>query len=94
MSDGTSQEATPPPLPPAAAAAVAESSFTPSWKLPDGIEDHLESGLVKAAVGMTLGGIAGMMLFRPGGGYRAASIATGLGIAFGSTYQRAKETSY
>eukprot|EP00523_Entomoneis_sp_CCMP467_P002030 CAMPEP_0168754514 /NCGR_PEP_ID=MMETSP0724-20121128/19545_1 /TAXON_ID=265536 /ORGANISM="Amphiprora sp., Strain CCMP467" /LENGTH=77 /DNA_ID=CAMNT_0008803005 /DNA_START=30 /DNA_END=263 /DNA_ORIENTATION=+ len=64
--------------------------FNPTWRLPDGIENHIESGLVKAAVGMTLGGVAGMMLFRPGGGYRIASIATGLGVALGSAYERYK----
>lgn len=49
-------------------------------------------GVFKAAVGMTVGGLAGLLLFRggnKGSGWRAASVATGLGVAVGSTYARA-----
>ena len=59
-----------------------------SWKLPDGIEDHLEDGILKAVVGMGVGGALGMLLFRSGKGWRSASVATGLGVAVGSTYAR------
>lgn len=50
----------------------------------------LFAGLVKAAVGATLGGLAGMVLFRSGRGNRAASVFTGIGVALGSTYERAQ----
>lgn len=66
--------------------APAEPSS--SWKLPDGIEDHIEAGLLKTAIGVTAGGIVGMIMFRSGKGMRGASIATGVGIAVGSTYER------
>jgi len=59
-----------------------------SWKLPDGIEDHLEQGVLKAAVGAAVGGALGMLLFRSGKGWRSASVASGLGVALGSTYAR------
>lgn len=82
-----------------------------TWKLPDGIEDHLESGtcfaadegrlsplmiisqlmcigLIKTAIGVAVGGLAGMVLFRSGGGWRSASAAMGVGVALGSTYER------
>ena len=45
---------------------------------------------MKAVVGATLGGLAGMALFRSGRGYRAASVFTGIGVALGSTYERAQ----
>lgn len=59
-----------------------------SWKLPDGIENHLEDGILKAVVGVGVGGALGMLLFRSGKGWRSASVATGLGVAVGSTYAR------
>ena len=59
-----------------------------SWKLPDGIEDHLEEGLLKAAIGVGVGGALGMLLFRSGKGWRSAAVASGLGVAVGSTYSR------
>ena len=59
-----------------------------SWKLPDGIEDHLEDGIIKAVIGVGVGGALGMLLFRSGKGWRSASVATGLGVAVGSTYAR------
>ncbi|CAJ1955173.1 unnamed protein product [Cylindrotheca closterium] len=58
------------------------------WKLPDGIEDHIEDGLIKSAIGATVGGVFGMILFRSGGGMRSASVAAGVGAAVGSTYER------
>eukprot|EP00555_Chaetoceros_dichaeta_P003113 CAMPEP_0198249212 /NCGR_PEP_ID=MMETSP1447-20131203/794_1 /TAXON_ID=420782 /ORGANISM="Chaetoceros dichaeta, Strain CCMP1751" /LENGTH=77 /DNA_ID=CAMNT_0043933785 /DNA_START=62 /DNA_END=295 /DNA_ORIENTATION=- len=60
-----------------------------TWKLPDGIEDHIESGIIKATAGAVLGGIAGVVLFRSGGGWRAASAAMGSGIGIGSAVDRA-----
>ena len=47
------------------------------------------AGLIKSVAGVAAGGLAGMVLFRSGGGYRAASAAMGLGVAWGSTYERA-----
>jgi len=46
------------------------------------------AGLIKTAVGLTAGGIFGMIMFRSGKGMRAASLATGVGVAAGSTYER------
>mmetsp|Transcript_39480 Transcript_39480/g.72838 ORF Transcript_39480/g.72838 Transcript_39480/m.72838 type:complete len:90 (+) Transcript_39480:116-385(+) len=70
----------------------APSTVT-TWKLPEGIEDHIESGLIKSAVGATVGGVIGLALFRSGKGWRAASMAMGVGVAFGSTVTRAREGS-
>mmetsp|Transcript_6911 Transcript_6911/g.20742 ORF Transcript_6911/g.20742 Transcript_6911/m.20742 type:complete len:103 (-) Transcript_6911:169-477(-) len=69
------------------------SSRITTWKLPDGIEDHIESGLIKSAVGATVGGVVGLVLFRSGKGWRAASVAMGVGVAVGSTVERAREGS-
>jgi hypothetical protein len=46
------------------------------------------TALIKSAVGVAVGGVLGMIFFKSGGGRRAASIATGLGVAAGSTYER------
>mmetsp|Transcript_2083 Transcript_2083/g.3793 ORF Transcript_2083/g.3793 Transcript_2083/m.3793 type:complete len:80 (+) Transcript_2083:129-368(+) len=62
------------------------------WKLPDGIEDHIESGIIKAAAGALAGGIVGAILFRSGSGMRSASVALGVGAAVGSTIERAYAT--
>mmetsp|Transcript_12938 Transcript_12938/g.20830 ORF Transcript_12938/g.20830 Transcript_12938/m.20830 type:complete len:86 (+) Transcript_12938:67-324(+) len=79
MSESSSSSGTPPPPP---------SSSSSSWKLPDGIEDDIEQALIKTAVGATVGGVLGLILFRSGGGQRAGSIAAGVGVAAGSTYER------
>ncbi|KAL7573529.1 hypothetical protein ACA910_008670 [Epithemia clementina (nom. ined.)] len=68
--------------------SIGKTDFTPTWKLPDGIEDYIESGILRSVVGMTIGGLTGLILFRSGGGYRSACIAAGFGTALGSTYQR------
>ena len=60
-----------------------------SWKLPEGIEDHIESGIVKTFSGVLIGGLVGLMLFKSGGGSRAASTAMGVGVACGSIVERA-----
>ena len=44
--------------------------------------------LVKTAIGVAVGGVVGTIMFRRGKGSRAASIATGVGVAAGSTYER------
>jgi Domain of unknown function (DUF543) len=80
----------------AAAAAPSKSSGSDSssssssshWKLPDGIEDHLEDGVYKVLAGATAGGIVGLLLFKSGRGWRSASMATGVGMAVGSTLTR------
>lgn len=64
------------------------ASSKDSWRLPDGIEDHLEDGLFKAALGIAVGGALGMLLFKSGKGWRSAAIGSGLGVAVGSTYSR------
>ena len=60
-----------------------------TWKLPDGIEDHIESGIIKATAGVIIGGLTGVVLFRSGQGWRAASSAMGMGIGIGSALDRA-----
>jgi hypothetical protein len=44
--------------------------------------------LMKTAVGVTIGGLAGLILFKSGNGRRASAVATGVGVAVGSTYER------
>jgi uncharacterized protein YcfJ len=60
-----------------------------SWKLPEGIENHIESGIIKTFSGAIIGGVVGMLLFKSGGGSRAASTAMGVGVACGSIVERA-----
>lgn len=80
------EPALPTPLSPDASAPPTRKN----WQLPTGIEDHIESGLVKLTAGVLVGGALGMLLFRssPGKGWRSASIAAGAGVALGSTYVR------
>lgn len=59
-----------------------------SWRLPDGIEDHIESGIIKTATGAVVGRIIGG-IFKSGSGWRSASAALGVGIACGSVLERA-----
>jgi outer membrane lipoprotein SlyB len=49
--------------------------------------------LIKALVGGTVGAVVGTIMFKSGGGMRAASVATGLGVAAGSTFQRLYSTT-
>ena len=60
-----------------------------TWKLPEGTEEALESGILKAAAGAVAGGLVGAVLFRSGNGMRAGSVALGVGVAVGSTVERA-----
>jgi Domain of unknown function (DUF543) len=53
-----------------------------------GIEDHIESGILKLTAGVLVGGTLGLLLFRSGKGWRSASMAAGAGVALGSTYVR------
>lgn len=78
--------------PQSASTTTTTSTNASTWKLPDGIEDHLANGVVKLAVGMTVGGLFGLVAFRTGG-MRAASVATGAGVALGSTYERIRAGS-
>ncbi|GKY90797.1 hypothetical protein MPSEU_000052500 [Mayamaea pseudoterrestris] len=84
MPDDDDTKSSTPTSPPAAAAPR-------SWKLPDGIEDHLTTGLIYTTIGAAVGGLVGVVLFKSGGGMRAASMATGVGVAWGSTYERIKK---
>jgi Domain of unknown function (DUF543) len=72
----------------AAPSSSSNSSSSSHWKLPDGIEDHLEDGVYKVLAGATAGGIVGLLLFKSGRGWRSASMATGVGMAIGSTLTR------
>mmetsp|Transcript_74 Transcript_74/g.78 ORF Transcript_74/g.78 Transcript_74/m.78 type:complete len:100 (-) Transcript_74:270-569(-) len=74
----TSTHVAPPPPPKVA-----------KWKLPDGMEDYVEEGLIKTAAGAVVGGIVGAVIFRSGGGWRGASAAMGIGAGLGSTIERA-----
>jgi Domain of unknown function (DUF543) len=78
----------PPPLSPPVTSETAEPSNQRKWQLPTGIEDHIESGIIKLTAGILVGGTLGMLLFRSGKGWRSASMAAGAGVALGSTYVR------
>eukprot|EP00592_Proboscia_alata_P006658 CAMPEP_0194352826 /NCGR_PEP_ID=MMETSP0174-20130528/1265_1 /TAXON_ID=216777 /ORGANISM="Proboscia alata, Strain PI-D3" /LENGTH=78 /DNA_ID=CAMNT_0039121131 /DNA_START=52 /DNA_END=288 /DNA_ORIENTATION=+ len=62
-----------------------------TWKLPDNIEHHIESGLLNSAVGVLVGGAVSVILFRSGKGMRTAGMSVGLGVAIGSTIERARK---
>jgi hypothetical protein len=49
---------------------------------------HLKDGLLNCVVGASVGGAMGVLLFKSGKGYRAASVAAGVGVAVGSTLER------
>lgn len=88
------------PVEPAASSDAHTTSHTPppqpsqqNWRLPPGIEGDLEDGVVKLALGVALGGLAGMLLFKGNGkGNRLASLAAGCGVALGSTGTRLVHT--
>mmetsp|Transcript_7808 Transcript_7808/g.14197 ORF Transcript_7808/g.14197 Transcript_7808/m.14197 type:complete len:91 (-) Transcript_7808:98-370(-) len=88
MSDGSkgedkaAPESTPPPMAPKVS----------TWKLPDGIEDHLTKGVVEAGVGMAIGGVLGIVMFTSKSGWRSASVAAGFGVAAGSTFERIRKS--
>lgn len=82
----------PPPLPPKLSSTTTTQNSVGNWKLPNGIEDHIEDGIIKMTVGVLVGGTLGMLLFKSGKGWRSASIASGLGVAMGSTYIRFMST--
>ena len=65
-----------------------------TWKLPEGTEEALESGILKATVGAITGGLVGAVLFRSGNGMRAGSMALGVGVAIGSTVERALSNEF
>ena len=50
-------------------------------QLPNGVEKHIESGLLKSAVGAAAGLAVGVVFFRGGKGWRMASAAAGVGVA-------------
>ena len=66
-----------------------DASSTGTWQLPDGIENVIESGIIKASVGAATGALLGTILFRSGKGWRSAGVAVGVGVAVGSTVERA-----
>ena len=77
---------TPPQTPPPAA---PPSDFQPTWQLPQGIENHIESFTIKALIGGTVGAVTGALLFRSGRGANAAAgMAFGVGCAAGSFVER------
>ena len=53
-------------------------------------ENNYFTALIKTAVGAVAGGLFGVIFLRSGNGRRAASVATGIGVSFGSTYERIK----
>lgn len=76
-----------------ATTATTETEKKNTWKLPDGAEDHVYSGLLKGAAGVTVGAAVGLLAFRSGKGWRAGAMAVGAGAAFGSTWERMKASS-
>ena len=70
-----------------------ENEIESTWKLPDGIEDHIYSGLVKSSIGLVTGAAVGALMFRSGKGWRTASMAAGVGVAIGSTATRVNADS-
>jgi len=74
-------------------ASEKDSPLTGNWKLPDGIENHIEAGIIKTAAGAVAGGLVGAVLFKSGTGWRSASVALGVGAAIGSTVERALSES-
>jgi hypothetical protein len=87
MSTDPSTPNTTPPSPTPVPTQLNQSSVG-NWRLPIGIEDHIEDGVIKMTAGVLIGGTLGMLLFKSGKGWRSASIASGLGVAIGSTYVR------
>lgn len=78
-----------PPQTTDAAPQPPSSSFEPTWKLPDGIENHIEALVLKSVIGATVGAAAGALLFRSGRGANAAAgAAFGIGCAAGSFVER------
>jgi len=61
-----------------------------TWKLPDNIEDHIEKGILKAGVGIVAGAAMGALFFKSGKGYVGAMALAGVGVAIGSTVERAR----
>jgi Domain of unknown function (DUF543) len=57
-----------------------------TWKLPDGIEDHIEQGLLKLGGGVIVGGLFGLAFLHPSS--RSTAVTFGIGVAVGSTYAR------
>ena len=53
-------------------------------------QNNYFTALIKTAVGAVAGGLFGVIFLRSGNGRRAASVATGIGVSFGSTYERIK----
>ena len=66
-----------------------DRNSTSNWQLPDGIENALESGIIMAFIGTATGAMLGTLMFKSGKGYRAAGAAMGVGVAVGSTVERA-----
>ena len=60
-----------------------------TWKLPNGIDNHIYSGIINSAIASTAGGALGTVFFKSGKGWRTACAAVGLGVAIGSTVERA-----
>lgn len=60
-----------------------------NWKLPEGIENSVEVGIIKATIGAATGLVVGSLLFKSGKGWRSASVAMGVGVALGSSIERA-----
>lgn len=83
-------------LPSSLSAAISSSTDnrgsinSGKWQLPPNIDKHLEAGMINTAIGVVAGGIIGTVLFRFGKGWRSAGVATGLGVAIGSTVERAR----
>lgn len=90
MTDSTSNNDNDQQTVPASSAALPSPSAIETAKLqiPKAAIPHLESAILKSAVGMTTGAVFGLVFFRGGKGWRMASVGAGLGVALGSSVER------
>ena len=93
MSDESSNQKPADPSPSTSTGKLPSPSLenvpsVPKLQIPESVIPHMESGLLKSAVGATFGGIFGLVFFRGGKGWRMASVGAGVGVALGSTVER------
>jgi len=89
QTDATSSSTTKLPSPSAIETTPSASNMPAKLQIPESAIPHLESALLKSAVGMTAGAVLGVVFFRGGKGWRlASSVGAGLGVALGSSAER------
>uniref|UniRef100_A0A7S4EI37 Uncharacterized protein n=1 Tax=Pseudo-nitzschia australis TaxID=44445 RepID=A0A7S4EI37_9STRA len=93
MTEGSPTPTPTPEEPPSTSTSTSTTTgatTSPMWELPSGIEHDIEHALFKTAVGAAAGGLLGLVFLRGGNGRRASAVATGIGVALGSTYERTR----